>query len=322
MSKDILFFEQWKDFNDSINDFFESRKLTKSQIKEFFEEGTFDEKYDEFLKKFISDNMNFVNDSIKLYHKEKIQEYNNNYEHMEQLWGEGFILYEFYIDSVSEFRNALLKYISKYYIINDSTEGIFVFDVINYLQGRALQIGNEILILLKNGYADAAYARFRTMYEISIVAHFISYHGDECAKSYIKYSGNWFDWAKEFLPKVKHKNITFNDIEKSCGVNIKEWKNIYKLSNKLIHASPQGTFFRFSIKDSLKEIPIGPIDSGIVEPATNSIISLFEINRLYFECIKDPIVNLWILTLQEIKRQCCEKFVELEKFHFNNNEEN
>ena len=30
-----------------------------------------------------------------------------------------------------------------------------------------------INVLMKNGYADAAYARFRTLYELSVIADFI-----------------------------------------------------------------------------------------------------------------------------------------------------
>lgn len=73
---------------------------------------------------------------------------------------------------------------------------------------------------------------------------------------------------------------------------------------------------RLSLEGDFVDIPIGPVDSGIVTPATNSLTTLFEINKVYFSIIPDPIVNLWILALQKIKNECCNKFKELEKLHF------
>lgn len=315
MNGKILFFDEWKNFNASLNEEIESRKLTEKQKEEFYKNGEFNKKYDDFLEEFLGTITGTIANYMSTYHIEKKQENDKNYSHMEQIWGEGFDLYSFYLDSISEFRNSLLNYLDQYYTIDNSTKGIVVFKVLTCLQGRAIQTGNEILVLLRNGYADGAYARFRTMYEICVLAHFISDQGDECAKAYIEYNGDWYDWAGKFMSKSK-KHYTFNDIEKECKVNLQPWKAEYKLSNKLVHASSQGTFSRLSLEGEFDDIPIGPVDSGIVTPATNSLTTLFEINKVYFSTIPDPIVNLWILALQKIKNECCNKFKELEKLHF------
>ncbi|WP_237401515.1 DUF5677 domain-containing protein, partial [Rhodovulum sulfidophilum] len=53
------------------------------------------------------------------------------------------------------------------------------------LHARACQTTLEILTLIESGFPDGAYARWRTLYEITVVAFFISRFGDEVAKRYI-----------------------------------------------------------------------------------------------------------------------------------------
>jgi Family of unknown function (DUF5677) len=50
---------------------------------------------------------------------------------------------------------------------------------------RACQTTLEILTLLENGLPDGAYARWRTLYEISVVGFFIDRFGDDAAERYI-----------------------------------------------------------------------------------------------------------------------------------------
>lgn len=53
------------------------------------------------------------------------------------------------------------------------------------LHMRACQTAMEILTLLENGLADGAYARWRTLYEVSVVAFVIDRFGDEIAERYL-----------------------------------------------------------------------------------------------------------------------------------------
>ncbi len=63
----------------------------------------------------------------------------------------------------------------------------FVFEALTRLHGRACQVGNEILILLKSGYADGANARWRTLHEITVISYFIKERGSEMAERYLLY---------------------------------------------------------------------------------------------------------------------------------------
>jgi hypothetical protein len=52
---------------------------------------------------------------------------------------------------------------------------------------RACQVMMEIIVLLENGFADGAMARWRTLHEIATVAAFIQEHGPDTAKRYVMY---------------------------------------------------------------------------------------------------------------------------------------
>jgi len=58
------------------------------------------------------------------------------------------------------------------------------FDILVRHHARACHIANEILCLLKNGFADAAHARWRALHEVNVTAMFIEKHGQECARRF------------------------------------------------------------------------------------------------------------------------------------------
>lgn len=60
-------------------------------------------------------------------------------------------------------------------------------DVLTRLHARACQVFSEIVVLLENGYADGAMARWRTLHEIGTVAAVIAKHGENIAERYVHY---------------------------------------------------------------------------------------------------------------------------------------
>lgn len=96
-------------------------------------------------------------------------------------WGEAFDLFELFVSLAMEIGSDFNdEYRDEAVHTRDS-----VFEVLTRLQGRACQIANEILVLLRSGYADGAHARWRTLHEISVVACLMSDHGQELAERYI-----------------------------------------------------------------------------------------------------------------------------------------
>jgi hypothetical protein len=63
----------------------------------------------------------------------------------------------------------------------------FTVDVVTRLHARACQVASEILTLLEAGFADGAFARWRTLHELSVIALFVSKHGEPVARRYCQY---------------------------------------------------------------------------------------------------------------------------------------
>jgi len=55
------------------------------------------------------------------------------------------------------------------------------------LHARALQISNEILILLKSGYADGANARWRSLHELAVISFFLLDNNNDVSKRYLEH---------------------------------------------------------------------------------------------------------------------------------------
>lgn len=60
-----------------------------------------------------------------------------------------------------------------------------LFEVIPRLHARSLQIAGEVRALLREGFADGALSRWRTIHELAVVAFFIVQEGNEMASRYL-----------------------------------------------------------------------------------------------------------------------------------------
>lgn len=68
-----------------------------------------------------------------------------------------------------------------------SKERLAVTAALERLHIRGIQVANEILTLLREGFADAAFSRWRTLHEISVVAIVLGDHGEELAIRYLEH---------------------------------------------------------------------------------------------------------------------------------------
>lgn len=57
--------------------------------------------------------------------------------------------------------------------------------VLRRCHAKALMVTREIMLLLTNGYPDAAMARWRTLHETNVISAFVKKYGEECATRYI-----------------------------------------------------------------------------------------------------------------------------------------
>lgn len=66
-----------------------------------------------------------------------------------------------------------------------SKKRLAVTAALERLHIRGIQVANEILVLLREGFADAAFSRWRTLHEISVVAIVLGDHGEDLAIRYL-----------------------------------------------------------------------------------------------------------------------------------------
>ena len=247
---------------------------------------------------------------IELEERAKTQEFS---AHQEQLWGKCFAASQTMYTLTIEAAENISKYIEENANAEDKEARKFVFLALKHLHGRACQMFLEILTLLRNGFGDCAYARWRSLYELNCTAYFIKSQGEQIAKQYYEQSQscdphNDYDWTKGAVNK-RGKPITvksFATIETYCEMgNI--WNKQYKLACLVTHGSPEGTFKRMSIYETQNIIPVGRSNYGIAVPAEHSAISLHLISTLFFTLFPyaDSIAYVktlgkWVEVIQEM----------------------
>ncbi|MFA5843062.1 MAG: DUF5677 domain-containing protein [Candidatus Gracilibacteria bacterium] len=123
-------------------------------------------------------------------------------------------LIEFSIVAGEEHKNKLTKTL-------DRNNDYYKKNVLIKIHARALQISNEIFVLLKSGYADGANARWRSLHELAVIAFFLKQNNDEVSKRYLEHEAiKRFKEAKDYK-KIYEKfgylpfdRKEFNKIEK------------------------------------------------------------------------------------------------------------
>jgi hypothetical protein len=105
-------------------------------------------------------------------------------------------------------------------------------EVLIALHARCCQITGEILALIKTGFADGAYARWRSLHEVTVIGLFISDHSEELAKRYHLHQDiETFDQAEGSLarfPELKNDEefqARFSELTESKSKLIKKFGN-------------------------------------------------------------------------------------------------
>jgi hypothetical protein len=228
--------------------------------------------------------------------------------HNEQLWQPGFAASDMMYLMVLEAAEAYSKLFDE--LPDEQKQSVqYRYIVLKELHGRALQEFLEILWLLKGGFADGAYARWRSMYELSVVAEFIKQNGEIVAQAYYKESAidqKEYNWAKTATCFENNKSVSFNMIQRQCDIVTKQWEKQYRLSNKVLHAAPQGTFDRIGKPSEVKVVSVGRSDYCIEMPAVNSAITLAIISSNFFTLLPSydgaiyaNVIAKWVDTVRE-----------------------
>ena len=96
-------------------------------------------------------------------------------------WKEPLELLELFISLATEAGSEF----NSEFRMNLSVKAMPYSKVLTRLHGRACQISKEIAVLLRSGYADGAHARWRTLYELTVVGAWIGKYGQELAERYL-----------------------------------------------------------------------------------------------------------------------------------------
>ena len=117
-----------------------------------------------------------------------------------------YILLQFAEDIFFDYEEALLRSRAK--------SGIVLREVLLSIQARTLRTSRAVAVLLENGLADDAYARWRTLYELNVFGTLIAENGDDAASRYRdhefvdlkKAMDNALDWGEK-IPKKTQREV-------------------------------------------------------------------------------------------------------------------
>lgn len=102
-------------------------------------------------------------------------------QHMRKEWAAGLDALETQIGAITEIGARCAEQDNE----RNVRSGRRVRQVLRSLQARACQIAREILLLMENGYADGAHARWRSLHEVATVACVVAAKGERTAYRYL-----------------------------------------------------------------------------------------------------------------------------------------
>jgi hypothetical protein len=162
------------------------KKLMEMLEEEFISNPEKAENIDleEIIEKLTPDLVNSLRDSLATSSQQMLNERRIQFasftERNEIRWKEAFDLLETHIAICTESGESINNEYRPEAVKNNDLK----FDLLVRNHARSCHIANEILCLLKNGFADAAHARWRALHEVNVTAMFIEKHGQECAKRF------------------------------------------------------------------------------------------------------------------------------------------
>jgi hypothetical protein len=104
-------------------------------------------------------------------------------ESIQRVWGDALGLLETFVVIASEAGDDL----NRRHWDAAAREDDHTFHALIRVHARSCLVANEILTLLKAGYASGAHARWRTLHELAVVAYFLREHDQDVAERYLRH---------------------------------------------------------------------------------------------------------------------------------------
>ncbi len=265
----------------------EISETLKALVNKWKEEGLSEQEVSDKIKNFDRDKA--LTDIINLNVKERLDYFNTHmYEvaherkvityhviaHQEELWGKCFAASDTLYTMAVEAAVLLSEYVDSKVDEETKKSKQYTFLALQHMHGRICQQFLEIMYLLKLGFADGAYARWRSMYELCCCMEYVKKVGEATARKYYECRESKirkFEWASGVTKKNGKPTIgnSFSEIQEFSELN-PLWKKQYDLACWICHPSPQGTFNRLANGEGMNHVPIGHSDYGIAMPAVHA----------------------------------------------------
>lgn len=197
-----------------------------------------------------------------------------------------------------------------------------LFNALQNIQARALLVSRECLTLIKNGYPDGAFSRWRTIYELSVIGKLLyDENNDDLCERYLNYY-HIQEYKDEKTSRERgyqdHTDESFKILEQNYNLMISKygsnyakgdygWVNnlfnknrvvfqeikdrvdmdklygYYKLSSTYIHGNHKANEESLGLIPNLEKLKlVGPSNYGLSIPMQNVAISLVHISTYFF----------------------------------------
>ena len=216
------------------------------------------------------------------------------------------------LETIIEMSHECAEMYCESFIEKAEKEENILFHSLRSIHARALLTSRECLLLLKNGYSDGAFSRWRTLYELSVIGallfkkndndicqryldyfHIQAYkeeqlnrekgHPSHTEDSFVILKENYDyvieKYGKEYAKgeygwanKMLNKNATFRDIEEAA--DMRNLRGYYKSSSMFVHGNYKASQESLGLMPNIdKMLLVGPSNYGLSIPMQNVAIS-------------------------------------------------
>lgn len=192
----------------------------------------------------------------------------------------------------------------------------YLFECLTHLHAKACLVSAEVLCLMRGGFADGAVARWRTLYEISVIAKLLSSNGQELALRYLANSKvrAWENAEEQDFDETERVSLAAqaesalarfgNALKKRNGWACEltgqgsptfekmadvagevEGKSLYHNASEHVHANHRALDDLLGLCETEDDILLaGPSNAGMVAPLTLTAMSLMEVTIFLLMC--------------------------------------
>jgi hypothetical protein len=234
-----------------------------------------------------------------------------------------------------------------------TSENEHLIAVLTRLHVRACQITAEILTLLRDGFADGAMARWRTLHEIAVVAMFVRDRGDAIAERYLLHDAvESFKAMRAYrahsrrlrLPSIRARAMhaatkrvdslvarfgkpflgdygwaSETPTEKptfsmlEAKLLLEYWRPFYRLASHSVHANPKGIFFKLGLVPGTNLLLTGSSNYGLADSGQNTALTLNHVTAALATVAPTLDTLVFLKLLARLSEEVADDFVRVQR---------